>query len=149
VLTLPIFVAMLLLLGPSLRAVLDERTDRTTRLLLGGRLGVYAGWATAAVWINAATVARDLALDLTGAPRSVVLLAAVAGASISACLGTRRYAAQPAYVLAAAWALVGVMFSTTSERQVLLALIAGLGLLAVVAVAIRTRGQHARLASTA
>ena len=42
-LTLPIFLVMLALLLPSLRAVLAEPSDRITRVLLATTLGVYAG----------------------------------------------------------------------------------------------------------
>lgn len=128
---------------------LAEPSDRVTRVLLATTLGVYAGWATAAVWLNAVTVAGDLGLELSGASGNVVMAAAIAGASVSACLGTRVLDAQPPYVLATAWALLGVLLSTSTERQLQLATIAGLGLVAVTAVAVSTRGRTRRVAETA
>jgi hypothetical protein len=122
---------------------------RVTRVLLGTTLGVYAGWATAAIWLNAVTVAGDLGPDLSGASGTFVMAACVAGASVSACLGTRLLGAQPPYVLATAWALLGVLLSTSTERQLPLAAIAGLGLLAVAAVAINTRRRARQVAETA
>ena len=148
VLTLPVFLVMLALLIPSLRAVLGERSDRITRVLLGATLGVYAGWATAAVWLNAVTVASDVGLELSGAAGTFVMAAGVAGAAGSACLGTRLLGAQPAYVLATAWALLGVLLSTSTQRQAPLAAIAALGLLAVAAVGINTRWRRRQLAET-
>lgn len=128
---------------------LAEPSDRVTRVLLATTLGVYAGWATAAVWLNAVTVAGDLGLELSGASGNVVMAAAIAGASVSACLGTRVLDAQPPYVLATAWALLGVLLSSSTERRLQLATIAGLGLVAVTAVAVSTRGRTRRVAETA
>ena len=147
-LTLPIFLAMLALLLPSLRAVLAEPSDRNTHVLLATTLGVYAGWATAAVWLNAVTVAGHLGLEVSGASGTVVMAAGIAGASVSACLGTRLLDAPPPYVLATAWALLGVALSTSTEQQLLLAAIAGLGLLAVAAVAITTPRRNRQIAGT-
>src|SRR3954452_13655831 len=80
VLTLPVFVGMLVLLVPSLLAVLRSAADRPTRVLLGGTLGLYTGWTAAAVWLNAATLLPGLQRDATGVAPMVALAALLLGA---------------------------------------------------------------------
>ena len=68
VLTLPVFAGMLAALLVCLRVVVRTPTDRWTRVLLGGSVGLYAGWASAAVWVNAATLLPEQVADGTAVP---------------------------------------------------------------------------------
>jgi hypothetical protein len=125
-LTLPVFLLMLAALAPSLRTVVRTPADRGTRLLLGGSLGLYTGWTTAAVWLNAATL-----LPGAAAADTTVLAALLAGAVVTGALGARTFDGQAAYVLAAGWALLGVLVSTARAGAVSLSAVAALGLAAV------------------
>jgi hypothetical protein len=133
--TLPVFLVMLGALAWSLRAVLRTSADRPTRALLGGTLGVYTGWSAAAVWLNAATL-------LPGdAPAALALL--VAGAALTACAGVRLFGGQPAFTLAAGWALLGVVVSAASAGERGLAALAAAGLAGAVVTALVFRRSAA------
>jgi len=127
-LTLPVFVLMLGALAWSLRIVLRTPADRATRVLLGGTLGVYTGWSAAAVWLNAATL-----LDVDAVAAGALF---VAGAAMTACLGARLFGGQPAFALAAGWALLGVVLSSAAAGRSDLAVLAGTGLVAVAVTAL-------------
>jgi len=135
VLTLPIFLVMLGALAWSLHAVLDVPADRTTRVLLAGTLGVYTGWTSAAVWLNAATLVPG---DAGG-----TWWLFVAAAALTACLGARAFGGQPAFTLAAGWALLGVLVSTVEAGQRGLAVLAGSGIAAVAITALGSRRSGA------
>lgn len=122
-LTLPVFLGMLAALVPALRAVVRTPEDALTRLLLGGSVGLYAGWTSAAVWLNAGVLVPD-----AGPALLAVLLA---GAATTGAYGARLFRGQAAYVLAVAWALVGVLISTVTAGEPALAGVAAAGLLAV------------------
>ncbi|MGY1709683.1 hypothetical protein ACI8AC_09265 [Geodermatophilus sp. SYSU D00758] len=130
VLTLPVFAGMLALLVVALRAVMTAPADRVTRVLLGGSLGLYAGWASAAVWVNAATLLPERAV-------SVPLLAALlAGAAGTAAALSRLLRGQVAFVAAASWALVGALVSSAAAGAAAPALVAAGGLAVVVGSAV-------------
>ncbi|SDN17886.1 hypothetical protein SAMN05660642_04247 [Geodermatophilus siccatus] len=131
VLTLPVFAGMLVALVVCLRAVVVTPADRVTRGLLGGSVGLYAGWTSAAVWINAATLLPEGAASAT-AP----LAALLAGAALTAAALTRAVHGQPACVLAASWALLGALVSTASAGAVPLVVVAASGLAVVAATAL-------------
>jgi hypothetical protein len=143
VLTLSIFIAMLALLVPSLRAVVRAPADNVTRLLLGGSLGLYTGWATAAVWLNAATLIPDLAADGKGSATTVVLGALLIGASLASVIGARIFEGQTGFVLGAGWGLLGVLLSTVGAGATALSVIAALGLAAVLLTAALARRRSA------
>ncbi|MGY1594470.1 hypothetical protein ACI79D_21025 [Geodermatophilus sp. SYSU D00708] len=126
VLTLPVFAGMVVALVVCLRRVVATRTDRVTRVLLGGSVGLYTGWASAAVWVNAATLLPAGAASAT-APLAVLLT----GAALTAAVLTRLVHGQIAYVLAAGWALLGVLVSTAGHGTELLSAVAAAGLAAV------------------
>jgi hypothetical protein len=96
-LTLPVFVAMLALLVPSLRTVLRSPADRGTRALLGGTLGLYAGWTAAAVWMNAAALLPGVARGAQGLPSMLVLAALLLGAVVTAAALARLVHARSAW----------------------------------------------------
>jgi len=112
--TVPLFVLMLTALTVSLRRIVTTPTDRITRFLLATTVGVYTGWSAAAVWINAATVLPE---RTSAAP--VVLGALLVGAVMTLNAGVVLFRAQPGFVAAGAWALVGVLISTLPTEPAL------------------------------
>jgi hypothetical protein len=130
-LTLPVFLVMLGVLTWSLRTVLRTPADRLTRVLLGGTLGVYTGWSAAAVWLNAAT--------LLPGDAAVAWALVVAGAALTACAGVRLFGGQLGFTLAAGWALLGVVVSTSGAGEPGLAALAVVGLAAVSVTALASR----------
>ncbi|MGR6966945.1 hypothetical protein ACU610_21020 [Geodermatophilus sp. URMC 61] len=131
VLTVPVFAGMLATLLLCLRLVVRTPADRWTRVLLGGSVGLYAGWASAAVWVNAATLLPDRVGDGTVVPGLLL-----AGAALTAAVVAWRVQGQPAYVLAAGWALLGALVSSLRAGATVLGAVAGAGLVAVAAVAV-------------
>ncbi len=131
VLTLPVFAGMLAALLVCLRVVVRTPTDRWTRVLLGGSVGLYAGWASAAVWVNAATLLPEQVADGTAVPGLLL-----AGAALTAAVVAWRVPSQPAYVLAASWALVGALVSTAGAGATVLAVVAVAGLAVVAGTAV-------------
>jgi hypothetical protein len=161
-LTVPVFAAMLALTLAALRRVLaaerapgaavpdaavtaaraaQGRGDRVVRWLLGGTLGVYAGWSTAAVWVNAASVLPPAGMSTTGltgtAWQAVFLFAATAAAAVV----VRALAAPLPYTATVAWAFAGVVVSSLMASSPGFAAVAAAGLLVVVAVAVAARGS--------
>ncbi|MGY1681619.1 hypothetical protein [Geodermatophilus sp. SYSU D01176] len=130
-LTLPVFVGMLVALVSCLRTIVTTPTDPGTRVLLGGSVGLYAGWASAAVWVNAATLLPERLADGTAAPGLLL-----AGAALTAAVVAWRVHGQPAFVLAAGWALLGALVSSLGAGATVLGAVAGAGLVAVAAVAL-------------
>lgn len=141
-LTAPVFAAMLVGLAICLRRVLstpvDTRPERLGRAGLSGVLGVYAGWTTAAVWINVATLLPAGALAGTG---GIALQCAFVGAAAgAAAVGAYALRGQASYTLTAGWALIGVTVSAVMASLPALAATAVAGLLLVGTVALLRRG---------
>lgn len=135
-LTVPVFTAMLALLLWSLHRTVPDLGDRVDRVLVGTALGLYAGWASAAVWVNTATVLPGLDRDPLGPGATIslaLLLAGAVGTLVAGLLLTRR---EPAYAAAGLWALSGVVVSTASAGATTLAIVAAGGALLVLAVAV-------------
>ncbi|HYX94548.1 MAG TPA: hypothetical protein VE823_05740 [Geodermatophilus sp.] len=135
--TLPVFVGMLVALVVCLRAVVATPADRVTRVLLGGSVGLYTGWSSAAVWINAATL-----LPKGAASATAPLAALLAGAALTTAALTRAVHGQRPYVLAASWALLGALVSTAGAGAVPLAVVAAAGLAVVAATALVPRARR-------
>ena len=110
-----------------------------TRMLLGGTLGLYAGWTTAAVWLNCASLLPELGLDLETAPGRLVLAGLLLSAIVTVALGVRAVRGQWGYVTASGWALTGVVVGTMMARDLGLATLAATGLGAVLAYAASQR----------
>lgn len=150
-LTVPIFATMLALTLAALRRVLvataaapgapagERRRLRVTRWLLGGSLGVYAGWSTAAVWVNLATLLSPARLSPEGPLGTAWQTAVLVAATASAVVVVRRLAAPPPYVAAVAWAFVGVVVSALMAGLPGLTAAAVAGLVAVLGAAVVTR----------
>ena len=153
-LTVPIFVAMLALTLAGLRRVLavgsggasdgvprpDRWSDeRLARGLLGGTLGIYAGWSTAGVWINIASLLAQGGISPDGGTGTAWQSALLIGACVVSVCVVRALAAPLPYVAAVAWAFVGVVVSAVMADAPALATVAVLGLLVVAAAAVATR----------
>lgn len=137
-LTVPIFAGMLAGLVVCLRRVLAaDGGDRVSGALLGGVLGVYAGWATAAVWINTVTLLPGRAL--TGTAGLLVQCAAVLAATGAAAAGAWAFRGLASYTLTAGWALAGVTVSAAMAALPQLAVTAVAGILVVGIVALLRR----------
>ncbi|WP_433304110.1 hypothetical protein ACQP2F_13955 [Actinoplanes sp. CA-030573] len=145
-LTVPIFAGMLTGLGVCLRQVVTaidaEATDRITGRLLGIVLGVDAGWSTAAVWINTATLLPSG--TFTGTPGLVVQCGFVVAASGTAAVGAHLLRGQASYALTAGWALIGVAVSAVMAGLEALAAIAGLVLVGAIVLVRRRSGPAHR-----
>lgn len=140
-LTVPIFAGMLVLTVQALERVLaststSEPTERTIRWLLGGTLGLYAGWSTAAVWVNVASLLPAAGLSPDGVAGTAWQTGILAAAAATALIVIRRAGAAPAYVAAVAWALVGVVISGVMVDRPGVSVAAGAGLLTVLTAAI-------------
>lgn len=131
VLTVPVFLAMLAALLLCLHTVVTTPSGRGTRWLLGGTVGLYAGWTSAAVWVNTATVLPERFVGGTAVPALLL-----AGAATTAAVVAWRVRGQPPYVLAAGWALLGALVSTLGAGATALGVVAGTGLVTVVVVAL-------------
>ena len=138
-LTVPIFVAMLVLTLAALRRVLSStgRAHKTVRWLLGGTLGLYAGWSTAALWVNLASLLPEAGLSPDGILGTTWQVALLAAATATAVVLVRRLAAPVPYVAAVAWAFGGVVVSGLTAGRPGLTVAAGAGLLTVLATAVR------------
>lgn len=143
--TVPVFAVMLLALALALRrSPRPEPSVPRAALAAPGLveavLGVYAGWAAAAVWINAATV-----LD---APAPPVLTGLLAGAVLTSLLlvtvVARTAAARLAAGAAGAWALCGVVVSAADAGADGLLRVAVAGLVAVAAATAFAAGRARR-----
>jgi hypothetical protein len=148
-LTVPIFAVMLAALAYALRAVVTTSTDRVTGLLLGGTLGCYAGWSSAAVWVNLATQLPLAGLPVTGPAAVVWLGACLVAATVTGCVGAWVFRGNPAYFLTVGWALVGVAITTGARGLPVLTGVAVAGLAAVAAVTVRARRAFRRPAAVA
>ncbi len=137
-LTLPVFAGMLAALLVCLRVLVRTPADRGTRVLLGGSVGLYAGWSSAAVWVNAATLLPEQLADGTAVPGLLL-----AGAALTAAVVAWLVHWQPAYELAAGWALLGALVSSLGAGATVRGAVAGTGLVAVTAVALLARRRPA------
>lgn len=75
--------------------------------------GVYAGWVSAAVFLNLGTAAIELDLADPDAWTWQIVLLVVAAAF--ACAVTAVLARSPGYALAVVWALLGIMVAVSGE----------------------------------
>jgi hypothetical protein len=133
-LTVAIFLAMLAALARALAAVLDAAIElpRPTRILATTMLGLYAGWATVAVWANLAAALTSSGVDANAVGWQAVVLVAAAGAGIA---GTVRLGSAPAYPAAIIWALVAVAVGAADRGYGVLSAIAAVAAVAEVVVA--------------
>lgn len=136
-LTVPVFAAMLALLTYALKVVVSSPADRVTRVLLGGSLGLYAGWAAGAVWLNLATV---LPLEVRG--DQAVLAAALLAAAATCVSGALFFHGAAGFVVGASWACLGICLGATMSGEIGLAVVAAAGLLATLTAGALARRRH-------
>jgi hypothetical protein len=102
--------------------------------LAGAAIGLYAGWSSAAIWLNIVTT-----LPMRFAESTPVQCAGLVGAGVTAAAVLRLLHPPAAYPAAVAWAIIGVGVSALGHRAwpQLAVAIAALLIVAVLAVASR------------
>jgi hypothetical protein len=123
-LTVPVFAIMLALLVYALKGTVSSPADRTTGVLLTGSLGLYAGWAAGAVWLNLAAVLPPQVQN-----ERALLAAALLAAGLTCVTGALYLNGTTGFVLGACWACAGICLSAFMTGAVGLAAIAAAGLL--------------------
>jgi hypothetical protein len=141
-LTVPVFAAMLAVLTFALKVVVSSPADRVTRAVLAGSLGLYAGWAAGAVWLNLVTVLSPELRD-----DHFVLGAALLAAAVTCVAGALYLDGTAGFVIGACWACVGILLSTAMTGAVGLTAVAGAGLLATLVAGGVARRRHPHLAA--
>jgi hypothetical protein len=107
--------------------------------LAGAAIGLYAGWSSAAIWLNVVTTLPTRLADSTP-----VQCAGLVGTGLTAAAVLRLLRPPAAYPAALAWGLVGVGVSAFSHRawpQLTVAILAFLAV-AILAAAGRTADLH-------
>lgn len=90
--------------------------------LAGTAIGLYAGWSSAAIWLNVVTT-----LPTRFAESTVIQSAGLVGVAVTAAAVLRLLSPAIAYPLAVAWAAIGIAASAFSHRawpQLALAILA-------------------------
>jgi len=109
--------------------------------LAGAAIGLYAGWSSAAIWLNIVTT-----LPTRFAESTSVQCAGLMGAAVTAAAVLRLLRPSAAYPAAVAWGLIGIGVSAFGHRawpQLAVAIVALL-VVAALAVAARTADRHLR-----
>lgn len=109
--------ALAVMFAAAVRAALDvarrpDPPDRTS-LLTRTSVGLYAGWVTAAFFLNVATA--TVALDLAAADSLVWQVVILVAATTSLTLVLVRTRGLLAYAVAGVWALVGIAVTGASD----------------------------------
>ncbi len=116
--TVPLIAVMLVVLGRAF--VITARTpdlSRTRRLLVLAPLGVYAGWLSAATFVNLAEVLPGYGFDRLGLTAEAFGLVVIAAAAATALTLTLLSRGAVAYVLTVLWALVAVAVNNDLDPQ--------------------------------
>jgi len=103
------------------------------RWLIAGATGLFAGWSSAAIWLNIVTV-----LPGTWGDSSVVQAVAVAGAAVTALSVIRALRPAWSYAGAVIWALIGIVISAERFGAWPPSAVALIGIAIVGVVAVRT-----------
>jgi hypothetical protein len=147
--TVPIFVAMLLALVTALRRLAEHDAvwralPWWARVVVDIAVGVYAGWTSAAVWVNLTTAVAQSGTSVSESLAFWGQVGALAGATGTLCVVAWTTGARLSYLAAGAWALVGVAVGATQAGAPALAGIAaaGLGVFLLVAAARRLSTQR-------
>lgn len=117
----------------------DESSSTTTLVRI--TIGIYAGWATAAVFVNwASDIARSGIADESsvGWQLVVLILAALVGIAVTYLYG----AALPALPITLAWALVAIVVNAWSSSTSVV-VIGVVGILALVLAYVASRRRNA------
>jgi len=131
----------LMLAGALAAAIRAPRGGGADRWVGAAPIGVYAGWLTAASWVSVGLLLAGY--GLLGAQAAA--LVALAGALVFAVLAQGRLPGRPEYGLTVTWALVAVSvansFGDRPDAATGVALLAGIGALAMAGLALRTARQ--------
>lgn len=140
VLTFGVILASLVIALRRLETVTGRR-----RWLFAVTVGLYAGWSSAAIWLNAET-----ALPAAWADSSLLQAVAIAGAGATAVVIILGVRPGIAYAATVSWALVGIAISEWRASSWLPLAVVVVGLVIVIAAAARSfRGSRSRVAAHA
>jgi hypothetical protein len=114
--------------------------------LLRGTVGLYAGWATVASFVNVAAALIAGGVDLDTRAGTAVQLALIAGAVVVAVWAQRASRGNLGYAAGLLWALVAATIGA-ADASGLLALAAAAACVVVLAVEVTLRARGARSAS--
>lgn len=144
--TVSVFVVMLVALVVALhRLVRHDPAWRARpwwlRVIIDVAVGVYAGWTSAAVWVNLTTALAQSGVAVSDEVAFWGQAGALAAATGTLCVVAWATSARLSYLLAGAWALVGVIVGASQAGAPGLAGIAaaGLGVFLLVGAARRLR----------
>lgn len=112
------------------------------RWLVRATLGIYAGWSTAAVFVNIATLVSGAGVRTDDVPGTAWQAAFLVLAGVAALVILRRLGAPLPYAATVVWAFVGVIVSAVMAGLPGLAVVALAGMAGVVAetLIVRRRG---------
>ncbi|UMG91059.1 hypothetical protein [Nocardioides sp. TF02-7] len=139
-------VVLAVMLAAALDAVLTAARhhcpSRWATVLTRAAVGLYAGWVTAAFFLNAATAA--VALDLAEAGSETWQLVVLAIATVTLGVVLIRARGVVAYAVAGVWALVGIAATGIRDGStaVTATAVVGVVVVAVAALAARRPGQR-------
>ena len=133
-------IAMFAVILASLLVAMSRLRDATgtSRWLVYGTVGIYAGWSSAAIWLNVVTC-----LPASLADSVIVQSLGIVGAALTVALIVVRYQPYPTYVVAVVWALVGIAISAASFQAWVPRVLAVLGICVVVVVWVARGRQSA------
>jgi hypothetical protein len=144
--TAPTIAAILVAIGWSLvQAARAPEPTRARRWLVLPGLGLFAGWVTAATYVNIAEVLPRYGFDRFGLGPTPFAVVVVAAATLSAALFLERTRGNLVYAAAVAWALAAVIVAN-QERGFgpLVQTAAGVGLAVLAGVVLWARRREAR-----
>jgi hypothetical protein len=131
--TFALILASLLVAMSRLRGVVGS-----PRWLVAGTVGLYAGWSSAAIWLNVVTC-----LPASLADSVIVQSLGIVGAALTVALIVVRFQPYPTYVVAVVWALAGIAISAASFQAWVPLVLAVLGICVVVVVWVARGRQSA------
>lgn len=140
--------ALLLMLLAAVDAVTtlsrEAISPRWLELLSLASVGLYAGWVTAAFFLNVSTAMVDAELVEADQVRWQVVVLAVAVVALLAVLVAVR--GNVAYAVAGVWAMIGIAVTGSSDgtTEVLVAAVVGAVLIVGTAAAVRLRDRQAQ-----
>lgn len=116
--------------------------DARITLLVRTTMGIYAAWASAAVFLNwAADLGRSVAdPQALGWQLALLIAAAALGVAVTYLVGS----ALPGYPITLLWALVAIIVNAAGRSTVVVA-VAAIGIAAVIAAYLASRRRHDRL----
>ena len=114
-----------------------RRVEGSPRWLVAGTVGLYAGWSSAAIWLNLVTC---LPVSLAESP--IVQSLGIVGAAVTVVVIIVRVRPYAAYVIAVVWALVGIALSAAQFRAWAPLVLAVLGVVVVSSAWFRAARLH-------